>query len=271
MSADVRRRSLGSSALLIALALVTLVPLAWLVVASVAEGWFFPALRPDRLTLASWRDAVGGSLARSLWQSVWLGAATGALATTIGGMVGRSLARLSGWRRRVGAALAFLPVAVPPVALATGAQLFFLQAGLTGTSVGVLLAHTVPATGYLALFFAGVFEARDERAEDEARTLGATRWQALVHVTLPMLRRQIAEAWALGFLVSWAQVAPTQLVGGGRVHTLSLDVFDALRAGSDRGAAVGALLLAGPPLLALALARSVAARTSSAPMDAVAL
>jgi ABC-type spermidine/putrescine transport system permease subunit II len=136
----------------------------------------------------------------------------------------------------------------------------------------VLLAHVVPASGYLALFFAGVFEGRDAHAEDEARTLGATPAQTLARVTLPMLRRELAEAWALGFLVSWAQVATTQLVGGGRVHTLALDVYDALRAGSDREAAVGALLLGVPPLAALAAARWLAARGATPPTpDAVAL
>ena len=246
--------------LLAGLAASTLVPFAWLVLASLSERWFFPALVPPSFTLASWRAAAGGPLLASALRSVWLGALVGVLATAVGFAVGRGLAGLRGARRRVAAALTFLPVAAPPVALATGAQLFFLRSGLAGTSAGVLLAHLVPAAAYLALFFAGVFEARDDAAEDEARTLGATRWQALWHVTLPMLRRELAEAWALGFLVSWAQVATTQLVGGGRVHTLALDVFDALRAGSDRQAAVGALLLAAPPLLALAAARALASR-----------
>lgn len=257
----VRAESRGvRTVLLVALLAGTVVPFAWLVTASLAERWFFPALRPDALTLTSWRGAGEGRLLASAVRSVWLGALTGALGMAAGFVVGRGLARLIGWRRRLAAALAFLPVAAPPVALATGAQLFFLRSGVAGTTGGVLLAHLIPATAYLALFFAGVFEGRDDAPEEEARTLGATPWQALRRVTLPMLRRELAEAWALGFLVSWAQVATTQLVGGGRVHTLALDVFDALRAGSDREAAVGALLLAVPPLLALAAARAVASR-----------
>jgi putative spermidine/putrescine transport system permease protein len=254
------RRTAWRALLLVALAATTLVPFAWLIAASVAERWFFPALRPAGVTLASWEGAWAGPLLGSAARSVWLAALAGALATAAGFAVGRGLARLRGWRRRVAAGLAFLPVAAPPAALATGAQLFFLRAGVAGTAAGVLLAHLIPAAAYLTLFFAGVFEGRDGHAEEEARTLGATPWQALTRVTLPSLRRELGEAWALGFLVSWAQVATTQLVGGGRVHTLALDVFDALRAGSDREAAVGALLLAVPPLLALAAARAVVRR-----------
>jgi putative spermidine/putrescine transport system permease protein len=162
----------------------------------------------------------------------------------------------------VGAAFAFLPVAAPPMALAVGVQFFFLRLGLGGTALGVLLAHAVPAAGYLTLYFLGVFAAHDPAAEEAARTLGATARQTFWRVTLPALRRQVAEAAALGFLVSWAQVALTLLVGGGLVRTLPTEVFSYVRSGQDRYAAAGALLLGVPPLLALAAARVAARRTA---------
>jgi putative spermidine/putrescine transport system permease protein len=76
-----------------------------------------------------------------------------------------------------------------------------------------------------------------------------------------MLRRPIGEAFALGFLVSWSQVALTLLIGGGRVRTLPLELFGYLRSGQERYAATGALLLTVPPLVALAAARFAARRT----------
>jgi putative spermidine/putrescine transport system permease protein len=82
-------------------------------------------------------------------------------------------------------------------------------------------------------------------------------------VLLPLLRRPIAEALALGFLVSWAQVALTLLVGGGAVRTLPLDVLAMLQAGQDQRAAVGALALAIPALLVVAASRSAARNTAA--------
>jgi len=250
------------SALLAGLVLSALVPFALLAVWSVGRSWFYPALWPAGLTGESWAQLTGGGLGAAVVRSVTLGAGTAALGTAVGLPVGRALARLGGWRRRLGAALVFLPVAAPPLALGVGVQYFFLRLGLGGTLLGVLLAHVVPAAGYLALYFLGVFAAHDPVAEEAARTLGATPRQAFWRVTLPALRRQIAEAAALGFLVSWAQVALTLLVGGGAVRTLPTSVFSYVRSGQDRYAAAGALLLSVPPLVALAAARVAARRTA---------
>jgi putative spermidine/putrescine transport system permease protein len=252
------------AALLAGLLLSAVVPLALLAAWSVGGPWFYPALLPAGLTGESWRQVLGGDLAAAAGRSVALGAGAAVLGTAGGLPVGRALARLGGWHRRAGAALAFLPVAAPPVAFAVGVQVFFLRLGLGGTALGVLLAHAVPAAGYLALYFLGVFAAHDPGPEEEARTLGATAPQAFWRVTIPALRRQVAEAMALGFLVSWAQVAVTQLVGGGLVRTLPTEVFSYVRSGQDRFAATGALLLSVPPLLALAAARVAARRAAVA-------
>lgn len=243
------------------LALSAVVPLALLAVWSVSRAWFFPALWPDALTLESWRDVAGGATGAAAARSTLIAVLTGALGCAVALPVGRALAGLTGWRRHLGAALAFLPVAAPPIALGTGLQYGFLRAGLGASYAGVVLAHLVPASGYLALYFLGVFTVFDAGVEEEARTLGATPWQVLRRVTLPMLRRPIGEAFALGFLVSWSQVALTLLIGGGRVRTLPLELFGYLRSGQERYAATGALLLTLPPLVALAAARFAARRT----------
>ena len=261
-------RTFGRAVLVAALALSAIVPFALLALWSVSRQWFYPALLPPELTGESWRALVGGSgaaLTRAAVASVALAALTGALGCALALPVGRALDRLGGWRRHLGAAAAFLPVAAPPVAVGTGLQYFFLTLGLGGTALGVLLAHLVPAVGYLSLYFLGVFSAFDARVEEEARTLGATPLQVLRAVTVPMLRRQIAEAFALGFLISWAQVALTLLLGGGAVRTLPLEVFAYVRSGQDRFAATGALLLAVPPLVALAAVRLAARRTEVVP------
>lgn len=237
-------------------------PFLLLALWSVGHDWFYPALLPPRFTGQSWAELLGGErLLTATLTSLALGLGTGALACAAGLPVGRSLARLDGWRRHAGAALAFLPVAAPPIALATGLQFSFLRLGLGGTFAGVLLAHAVPAVGYGSLYFLGVFAVFDSRVEDEARSLGATPRQTLRYVLLPLLRRPLADAFALGFLVSWAQVPLTLLVGGGPVRTLPIEVFALVQAGQDRPAATGALLLLAPALAALAATRLAASRT----------
>ena len=241
------------------LALAALGPLLLVVLGAFGGGWFWPALLPPRLDVGAWESLLGGGasgarLVRAGVASVALAVGTGMLASVLALPIGRALARLRGWRRHVGAAAAFLPVAAPPVALGVGLQYSFLRLGLGGTHAGVLLAHLVPALGYTSLFFLGIFAAYDERYEEEARSLGATRGQVLRRVTLPLLRRPLAEAFVLAFLVSWAQVPLTLVVGQGLVTTLSVEVLAYVQAGQDRVAYMAGLLLIVPPLAAMALA-----------------
>lgn len=243
------------------------IPFLALLLLSLGGEWFWPALVPRTFDLSRWTGLLGGApdsrLARAGWISLLLAVGTGALASALALPVGRALARLRGWRRALGAGAAFLPVAVPPIALGIGLQYTFLRLGLAGSLGGVLLAHLVPALGYASLFFLGVFAVYDERVEEEARSLGASPWQVTRFVTLPLLRRPLAEVFVLGFLVSWAQVPLTLLVGQGLVTTLSVEVLSYVQAGQDGLAATGALLLILPPiallsLVALAVRRTVA-------------
>ena len=251
---------------LVALMISSAGPLAVLALWSVRGEWFFPALLPSGVTTAAWRAALGtGALGPALATSVVLALATSVLGCALALPAGRALARLRGWRRHLGAAAAFLPVAAPPLALGTGLQVVLLAVGLGGTLPGVLLAHLVPAVGYLALFFLGTFTLWDMRPEEAARTLGATPGQVWWRVVLPALRRPIAEGAAVGFLVSWTQFALTLTVGAGAVRTLPLEVLAYARAGEDRAAAVGALLLIVPPVAAFAALRWAARRTTMVP------
>jgi len=261
-------RRISRRVILAALALSALTPLGLLMVASVGSDWFFPSLWPGSVTMESWQDAFrgGGRMAGALGTSLVLAVATGVASAAVGWPIGRAIADLRGWPRHVGAAAAFLPVAAPPVALATGLHLSALTVGVAGTLAGVLLSHLVPATGYAALYFLGVFTLFDRRIEDEARTLGARSRTVLWRVTMPMLRRQLGEAFLLGFLVSWAQVATTLVIGGGQVRTLPLEVFSYLQAGQDRYAAAGALLLVIPALLMLGAVRFAVERAEATPL-----
>ncbi len=258
------RVPIARSLLLLALAIFALAPLAMLIATSFARGWFYPAVVPAAFDGSAWRDLFTDATHRSaLMNSLMLGIATALTATTCALPLGRAAAASTRPVRRVVALLAFAAVALPPVVLGVGLQLTVLSLGVGGTLFGVFLSHLVPALGYLTLVFLGVFTRWDTRLEEAAATLGATdsmRWRM---VLLPLLRRPIVEALALGFLVSWAQVALTLLVGGGAVRTLPLDVLAMLQSGQDQRAAAGALALTIPALIVLGASR-IAARNTAA-------
>lgn len=264
------RPETGSAAralLLLLLFLLAAGPLLLLLLLSFGEGWFWPALLPAEFSGSAWGSLASGAsgtrLLRAALNSLLLGLSTGLLASLLALPLGRQLARLTGWRRMVGSAAAFLPVAAPPVTLGVGLNYTFLVSGLGGSFIGVLLAHLIPALGYTCLFFMGYFEVYDDRLDEAALTLGASRAQLFRRVTLPLLRRPLLEAALLGFLISWAQVPLTLLIGQGLVSTLPLELLSYVNAGQDRFAAAGAIILTLPALLTLAVAGLAIKRTGA--------
>src|SRR5262245_16975033 len=210
--------------LLLALLAWVFTPIAILTIRALAESWRFPRILPDATDVRTALSAAGGGrLASALFVSSALAIAAGAIGTLFGFAIARSAAHATGFSRRLTLAAAFFTVITPPLALGVGLQVALLSIGLGGTFAGVLLAHLVPVTGYLTLFAIGVFSALDRSLEDEARTLGASRWQVVSRVLVPLLRRRLAEAMLLGGLVSWGQFAVTLLVGGGLVRTLPVE------------------------------------------------
>jgi putative spermidine/putrescine transport system permease protein len=250
--------------LVIGLALWALTPVAMLVLRASTPAWRYPQIVPESLDL----EVVGAPEARRLGGALATSLLLAALAAPASTVLGFSIARAiqAGGRtlRAFVGAVALFPVIAPPIALGVGLQVVVLQAGLGGTFGGVLLAHLVPATGYVTLFAVGVFTAFDMSIEDEARTLGASRWQVLRHVTMPLLAPRLVEGMLLGALVSWGQLAISLVVGGGLVRTLPLELLSLVRSGNDQHGALAAIVLTIPPALGLGLLQSAVRRTGTA-------
>ena len=253
-------------ALFVVLLAWMLLPIAMLAVRALAQSWRFPQILPDEtdgLSALALSSAAGDRLTSALAVSIALAAATGLLGTILGFVIARSAASSSTPFRRLTLAAAFFTVIAPPLALGVGLQVAMLGVGLGGTLAGVLLAHLVPVTGYLTLFAVGVFSSLDSSIEDEARTLGASSWQVVSRVLVPILRRRLGEALVLGGLVSWGQVAITLLVGGGLVRTLPVELMSIVQSGDDRVAALAALMLSMPPILGIGFLTMGARRTGA--------
>ncbi|MCA9455660.1 MAG: ABC transporter permease subunit, partial [Nitrospira sp.] len=71
----------------------------------------------------------------------------------------------------------------------------------------------------------------DPAWEDAARDLGATSWDVLTRITLPLLRPAIWGAGLLGFTVSLDDFVVTFFVAGPGSTTLPLKVFSMIKTG----------------------------------------
>ena len=235
--------------LTILLALTFLAAIATLAVRSTAVRWPYPSLVPAVVGIDAWHGLVADP--SSLWLSCGLGIASAVTALALCVTWFESTARKTD-RWLVAACVASLTL--PQLVVAAGQYRLFLATGLDGSLAGLFLAHLTPTLAYAAIVLAGPYRSFDGRYMQAARSLSAAPLRAFLAVKLPLLKAPLFTALAVGFSVSMVQFVPAQLVAAGRHETLPMAAV-ALASGGNRPlAAVFALALALPPLLAFALA-----------------
>lgn len=220
-----------------------ILPLIPLAIWSFARGWRFPDVLPAQWSLRAWAYAVSDTsgVVGSIGVTVWIAASVTVMATVIGIPVGRALGLHDFRGKGVVQAVILAPLIVPPLTVALGLQGVFIGLGLTGSITGVILVHLIPVLPYVILIMTGIFANFDPRFEDQARSLGAGRAQVFYHVTLPALAPGVMVAMLMSFLISWSQYLLTLMIGGGRVVTLPLVLFNF--ASSGRNDITGAIAM----------------------------
>jgi molybdate transport system permease protein len=147
---------------------------------------------------------------------------------------------------------------LPPVVGGIALLLAFGRRGLVGQyldRVGVELPFHVPGAiaaelfvsmPFLVLTVEAAFRAADQRLEDAARTLGASRWSVFRRVSLPAVRPSLMAGAVLCWARALGEFGATITFAGnfpGTTQTLPLFVYVRLETGSTDAAIVLSLLL----------------------------
>jgi putative spermidine/putrescine transport system permease protein len=114
---------------------------------------------------------------------------------------------------------------IPSILISLGVGLLFSQSGLnvhwSTSGFGSQLTWTLPF-GLLIMF--AVFNRFDTSYEEAARDLGATPWQTLRHVVLPIIAPSLIGVALFGFTLSYDEFARTLLTAGS-YNTLPLEIY----------------------------------------------
>ncbi|MFC4668896.1 ABC transporter permease [Seohaeicola nanhaiensis] len=121
--------------------------------------------------------------------------------------------------------LAITSLVIPSILISLGVGLIFNQLGLkvhwATSGFGSQLTWTLPF-GLLIMF--AVFNRFDKSFEEAARDQGATSWQTIRHVVLPIIAPSLIGVALFGFTLSYDEFARTLLTAGS-YNTLPLEVF----------------------------------------------
>ncbi len=199
---------------------------------SFAESWRYPHVLPDSASLSTWATHAP-RLAATLANTVSLALFSTAVALVLAIACLESETRRHHPPTRRALWLAYAPLLVPQIAFLYGFQVGLVRLGLDGRWIAVAWAHFVFVLPYVFLSLADPWRALDPRYARTAAALGASPWQALLRVRLPLLLRPLLVAFAIGCAVSVGQYLPTLFAGAGRMATLTTEAVT-LSSGADR-------------------------------------
>lgn len=140
---------------------------------------------------------------RSAWASTLLGIATAVLSTGCGVLAAIGLQRYDGKLKAPISALLMSPLFIPAVIVALALFQIIFMLGIVNNIWTLLAAHIVVTIPYPVRNVMAQMENFDMRLEEAALSVGATPRQALVRVTLPLLRASIIPSLIITFVLSW--------------------------------------------------------------------
>jgi spermidine/putrescine transport system permease protein len=184
-------------------------PVFCIIVASLSKKRFFsfPYSWEDA-TFKWYGDALQSpQIADFVGVSLRIGALTAVCSVIIGFFSALAYARYR-WRgRKLFQRLVLLPLFFPQSVLGLALLMWFSFLDVTTSWWTAAIAHTVWIAPITTLIISIQAYGLDESLEEAARDMGATRWQILYKITLPLLMPAMISATCFAVLLSWGNFA----------------------------------------------------------------
>ncbi len=220
------------------------VPAFFVVPVSFTESQFL-GWPPEGFSLQWYREVLSNPLwIGAAWRSFLVAFSVAIAALILGVPAAFYLVRRA---RRTTAIMGLLisPLIMPHIIIAVALFYLFAQIGLVGTTIGLIIGHTVLAIPYVVVTVVAVLKNYDVRLDRAASTLGANGVKTFLNVTFPLIRSGLIAAFMFAFIISFDELTIALFVTGGQVTTLPKQMWDdALLRVSPALAAVATLILA---------------------------
>jgi len=247
------------------LAILLLLPHLTLVLVSlVPYGAWTTEIVPPVINLENYRRLFSeAERLRPLLNSLWMAAASTAVAVVLALAGGWLVVRKRVALRRVIEGLLALPWALPGTVFAIALAITFsthaplqLRFVLVGTSIILPLAYLVRALPLTGRGILASYRQLDPSLEEAAASLGAGRWRTLARVTLPQLRPGLAAGASLAFVAALGDIVASIVLYTYETRPVSIEILSSLRLSETGVAAAFGVVL----MLVSALVLGVGAR-----------
>ena len=247
------------------LAIVLLLPHATLVLVSlVPYGAWTTEILPPTIGFENYRRLFSeAERLRPMFNSLWMAAASTAVAVVLALAAGWLVVRKRVALRRVIEGLLALPWALPGTVFAIALAITFsthaplqLRFVLVGTAAILPLAYLVRALPLTGRGILASYRQLDPSLEEAAASLGAGRWRTLARVTLPQLRPGLAAGASLAFVAALGDIVASIVLYTYETRPVSIEILSSLRLSETGVAAAFGVVL----MLVSALVLGVGAR-----------
>jgi iron(III) transport system permease protein len=222
---------------------------AWIVAAPVLALLIWSIVYPNVAVIAGsfenglghWREFMSSPTDReALWTSIVISIASVVASVIIGVPLAFLLSRFEFPGRRLLKAVATLPAALPPLVGVIAFLFLYGESGLVTRALqrlfgmaeapwrltgvwAIIFVHAYTMYVYVFLFVSAGLDRFDTTLDESASGLGASSWQRLKRVTLPLLTPALAGSMLLVFMTSLGSFSAPYVFGGG-IRVLSTQI-----------------------------------------------
>ena len=219
------------------------------------------------------RNLVSGDTLFAIRLSLVTSLITTALALLIGLPAGYCLSRYNFRGKGVIETLIDLPIVLPPLIVGMCLLIFFSTAPgrfiennvtrFVFSVPGIILAQFSISASFGVLALRASFDSIDRRYEDAARTLGCTKVQTFVKITLPLVRRGLVSGGVMVWTRAVGEFVPILLLCGaqkGKTYIMPTAIFVEFELANVEGAVALTIVFLVLSALYLSLFRRVGLR-----------
>ena len=160
--------------------------------------------------------------------SIPIALATGLIGTALGVMTSYVLVRFDVPFKSSVQSIVFAPIVIPSVILGLALLLFFARWDLRWAPANLVAGHTLTVLPYTVLITMTAFYKVDQDLEMAARNLGASKYQAFVKVTLPLMKSGLVASFLLAFVLSFSDINIALFLTSGDSITLPMAMYQFL-------------------------------------------
>ncbi len=152
-------------------------------------------------------------------------------AVVIGTLAAIGMYRYKFKGKKVMEGLLYIPVVIPEIVMGISMLAFFSLLNLEAGLLTLILAHITFCIAYVIVVVRARLDGFDIALEEAALDLGATPWQTLTKVTLPVISPGIIAGGLLAFTLSLDDVIISFFASGPDSNTLPLKIFSMVKFG----------------------------------------